>query len=127
MPGPAFGSQQSQAALQLGKEWLPREVGGVTIPGRIQETIGCGTWCCVLVDKVVFNQRLDSIILEVFSSTNDSVILCQVVIHLFNYLVLKSLNRLKSGDVVEMKLLPFLLDGEVCRYGIKLFPSWLEA
>lgn len=35
---------------------------------------GCGTWCYVLVGVVVFGQRLDSMILEIFPSLNDSMI-----------------------------------------------------
>ena len=35
---------------------------------------GHGTQGCVLIDKVVIGQRLDSMILEVFSSLNDSVV-----------------------------------------------------
>lgn len=36
---------------------------------------GCGTQCHGLLDKVVISQRLDSLILEVFSNRNDSMVL----------------------------------------------------
>lgn len=29
-----------------------------------------------------------------------------------------------TGGTVEIKLFPFLLGGEICRCGIKLFPFW---
>lgn len=47
----------------------------VTIPGGVQETSGHDTWCYGRVDRVVIGQRLDSMILEVFSNLNDSVTL----------------------------------------------------
>lgn len=43
--------------------------------GAVQETTGCDTQCRGLIDKMVISQRLDSMILEVFSNLNDSVIL----------------------------------------------------
>lgn len=41
--------------------------GGATIPGGVQETTGCGTYCSGLVGKVVISQ--------IFPNQNDSVIL----------------------------------------------------
>lgn len=38
--------------------------------------------------------------------------------------LMPALNIGNTGDIADMKLFPFLLDGEVCRCGIKLFPSW---
>lgn len=35
-----------------------------------------------------------------------------------------ALQGINTGDKDDMKLFPFLLDGEVCRCVIKLFPSW---
>lgn len=48
---------------------------GVTTPGGVHETTGCGTWSHSFVDKMVVSQRLGFIILEVFSNLNDSMIL----------------------------------------------------
>lgn len=45
---------------------------GVTILAIVQKVIGHGSWCHDLVDVVVFSQRWDSMILEVFSNLNDS-------------------------------------------------------
>jgi len=49
--------------------------GGVPIPGGVQKTRGCGTWGHGLADMGVLGGWLDSMILKVFSSLNDSVIL----------------------------------------------------
>lgn len=49
--------------------------GGVTIPRGVQENPVCGM-CYSLADKVVICQGLDSMILDVYSSLNDFVILC---------------------------------------------------
>jgi len=49
--------------------------GGVPIPGGVQKLCGCGTWGHGLVGMVVFGWWLDLMILEVFSSLNDSMIL----------------------------------------------------
>lgn len=46
----------------------------MSVPGEAQEI----TQCQGLVDKVVFGQRLVSMILEVFSNFNDSMILIVV-------------------------------------------------
>lgn len=45
------------------------------IPGIVQETVGHGTQCSGLIDKVVFSPRLDMMILEVFANLNDPMIL----------------------------------------------------
>lgn len=47
-------------------EWGAQGDGGITIP-VVQETIKWGTQCRGLLDKVVFSQRLDSVIPEVCS------------------------------------------------------------
>lgn len=60
----------------------PMGDGGVTIPAGVQEITGRGTKCHGLVDKVVgqvIRQRLDMMIMEVFSNLNDSVILCKII------------------------------------------------
>lgn len=54
---------------------LPRDEGGVTIPAGVQKTISCNPWFCCLVDVVVISERLDLMILEVFCSLNDCIIL----------------------------------------------------
>lgn len=54
-------------------EWTAQESGGITVPEGAHETTGRGTWCYGLVDKVVIGQRLDLVILEIFSNLNDSV------------------------------------------------------
>lgn len=54
-------------------EWTTQEGGGVTIPAGVQERSGHGTQCQGPLDKLVFGQRLDSMISEVFSNLNDSV------------------------------------------------------
>lgn len=60
-------------------EWAAQGDGGVTIPGGVQDW----TW-----HKVPWssrqggragNQRLDMMIMEVFSNLNDSVILCKII------------------------------------------------
>lgn len=38
---------------------------------------GHGTWCYVLFDMLMFSQRLDSVILNIFSNHNDALILSQ--------------------------------------------------
>lgn len=38
--------------------------------------------------------------------------------------LIPALQVINTGDKDDMKLFPFLLDGEVCRCVIKLFPSW---
>lgn len=48
---------------------------------------GCGTQCSGSVDRVVIRQRLDSMILEVFSNLNDSVTLGFSVILLLYSLI----------------------------------------
>lgn len=55
-------------------EWAVQGGGGITVPGSLQETTGHSTWCCGLVDMVLFHQRLDLKILELFSNLYDSVI-----------------------------------------------------
>lgn len=47
----------------------------MSVPRGLQEI----TQCQSLVDKVVFGQRLDSTILEVFSNLSDSMILILVI------------------------------------------------
>lgn len=49
--------------------------GGVAITRSVQEMTDCGTQSCGSVDMAVFGQRLDSMIPEVFSNLNGSVIL----------------------------------------------------
>lgn len=46
-----------------------------TVLGGIQETTGSGTWCHGLIAKVKIIQRLDSMVLDIFSSIDGSVIL----------------------------------------------------
>lgn len=46
-------------------------VGGVAVPGSVQKMTGHGTQCYSLVGVVVFGQRLDLMIFEVFSNHND--------------------------------------------------------
>lgn len=63
------------------REWLNFETHcpgrcGVSVPGGVQEI----TQCHGLVDKVVFGQRLDLMVLEVFSNLTDSVILILVMV-----------------------------------------------
>ena len=38
--------------------------------------------------------------------------------------LIPALQVISTGDKDDMKLFPFLLNGEVCRCIIKLFPSW---
>lgn len=45
---------------------LPREVM-VPVPGGVHGNSVHGSWCCGVVDKVVFSPRLASVISEVFS------------------------------------------------------------
>lgn len=56
-------------------ELTTQEGAGVTFPGSAQETPGCGTLCYGLVDKVVIVPRLDSMILDIYSNLNYSMIL----------------------------------------------------
>lgn len=48
---------------------------GVTDSGGVQGKTRCCTWCHGLVDKLVFDHRLDSLIWEVFSNRIVPVIL----------------------------------------------------
>jgi len=48
--------------------------GGVPIPGGVQKACGCGTWGHGLAGVVGLGGWLDSMISEVFSNLNDSVI-----------------------------------------------------
>lgn len=48
---------------------------GIIIPGRVQEAAEGGIQCHGPVHLVVLRHRLHSIILEVFSNLNESVIL----------------------------------------------------
>lgn len=64
---------QRRGALAL--EQAAQGGSGLTIPGRVQEMTGCDTYCCGLVGKVAFSQRLDLMALEVFSKLIDSVVL----------------------------------------------------
>lgn len=54
------------------KPWngLPRNVVGLPSLDSVQQTTGHGTWHYDLVDMVVFSQRLNSTILEVFFNLN---------------------------------------------------------
>lgn len=45
--------------------------GGVTTPGGVQGMTECGTQCSAPVDEVVISQKLDLMIMEVFSNLND--------------------------------------------------------
>lgn len=45
----------------------------------VQEMTGHGTQCSALVHKAVVGQRLDLMIIKVFSNLIDSVILCPVI------------------------------------------------
>lgn len=50
--------------------------GGVIMPEGFEEMTGYGTWChMALIDKAVFSQRWDLMILEVFSNLIDSMFL----------------------------------------------------
>lgn len=57
------------------RHWNTQGNGGVAVTGNVQEMNERGTQCCDLVDMVVFGQRPDWVISEVFSSLNGSVIL----------------------------------------------------
>lgn len=48
---------------------------GGSVHGGVPETPGHGTQCHGLLDKGVLGQRLDSVILEIFSSHNGSMIM----------------------------------------------------
>lgn len=56
-------------------EWAAQGDGGVSVPVRIQEKIGCGTQHHGLVDKVPLGHSLDTMISKVFSNPFDSLIL----------------------------------------------------
>lgn len=57
------------------RETVEKERSDITIPENIQVLTGCGTPCSGLVSTVVGVQKLDSMILEVSSNTNSSMIL----------------------------------------------------
>jgi len=66
--------------VYLLKEWSGIGTGcpgrcGVPIPGGVQKTCRCGTLGHGLADMVVVGGWLNSMILEVFSKPNDSMIL----------------------------------------------------
>jgi len=66
--------------ISLLKEWsgigtAVQGSGGVTIPGGVQKTRRYGASGRGLAGMVVLGWRLDSMILEVFSKLNDSLIL----------------------------------------------------
>jgi len=54
---------------------LPREVGGVTIPGGVQEPQGCGPEEHGQRALLLTGRRLDSVISVIFSNLYDSIIL----------------------------------------------------
>lgn len=54
---------------------MAQEGAGISIPEGAQEMTECGPQCRGLVGKVVVGQRLDSMVPEIFSNLNDSVIL----------------------------------------------------
>jgi len=66
-------------------EQAAQESGGVTTPGGIQKKCRCGTSGHCLASMVVLGQRLDLMILEVFSNLNDSMIYFVIII-INNYL-----------------------------------------
>lgn len=56
-------------------KWAAQGGGGVLIPRGVQGITGCGIQCSRLGDKVGIGHRLDSVILEVFSKLNESLII----------------------------------------------------
>lgn len=48
--------------------------GGGAISANVPEMNGCGIYCCSLVDMMLFDQRLDLMILEISSNLYDSMI-----------------------------------------------------
>ncbi|NXP36953.1 RL6 protein, partial [Leiothrix lutea] len=50
------------------------DTGLLLVTGGVQGTAECGTQCSALVDSVVISQKLDLMMLEIFSNLNGSVI-----------------------------------------------------
>lgn len=72
------GSDWTSGASSSWKVLLSLETvwgnGEVIIPAGVQEVTGCEIYGCGFVNEVVVGQRLDSAILEGFSSLNDSMV-----------------------------------------------------
>jgi len=84
--------------------------GGVAIPGGVQKMCRCGTWGHGLAGMVVLGWWMDLLILEVFSSLNDSVIYALLVFPCFlqnwdNSFVLKVLHQLYKTLILQQPYL----------------------
>lgn len=78
MPGEVWDGHQEEFLLWKSGQALElatQGVGEVTIPGGVEEMIGHGTECCGCIGIVMFSQRLGSMILEIFSSLMEFMIL----------------------------------------------------
>lgn len=74
-PGQVQAGHQEQSLRQKGCQalaWAAKGSDGIIIPGSAQEMTLRGTYG--VVEKVMLSQKLDSVILEVFSHLNGCVI-----------------------------------------------------
>lgn len=56
--------------------------GGLTFPEGVYEKMACGTYCRGLVDKVMFDRRLDLMISMVISNLVNPVIIIIIFINI---------------------------------------------
>lgn len=71
-------SDTSVLSKALALEWAALGGGGVTIPGRPDESPGRGTECYGLIDMMVLGHQLGSMVLEIFFKLNESMILWSI-------------------------------------------------